>query len=234
MRVAAERGGDAVLSRERGRPLVVRGEGLARVERLDAVGQRPQTLECRTADAMVPVARERMRDAHEPALFPDTGDRLLAGQPWGDRSFEEETNDVAVGARDLLADDEPVAVRELAQPQRAPDRVVIGREHDVEAGLLDARSLDADRREAVRRCLAVRVHVDADPPRGHVRIPSPGALPLVARATIARMRCSNNGRSKRRADARRDEASKPVRSASRTAAANASGVASSTSRPSTP
>src|SRR5687767_14865834 len=107
MRVAAERGGDAVLGRECGRPLVVRGEGLARVERLDAVGQRPQALERRTADAMVPVARERMRDAHEPALFPDTRDRFLAGQPWRDRSFEEQPDEVAVGARDLLADDEP-------------------------------------------------------------------------------------------------------------------------------
>ena len=107
-----------------------------------------------------------MRHRHEPALRVDAVDRLLGREVALDGLLEEQPDDLALAGRDLLADDHPEAVREVAEAERALDSVVVRREDDVEAGGLDRERLHGDRCPAVRRVLAVRVHVDLDGPFG--------------------------------------------------------------------
>src|SRR3954471_4411714 len=96
MRITSDRPGDVVLLGEGGRPYVVGGEGLARVEDLDAVDLLPEPLECGALDVIQPVPAEGVRNRHDAALIVDALDRLLAREAARDRSFEEQPDDLAV------------------------------------------------------------------------------------------------------------------------------------------
>src|SRR5438552_647518 len=85
------------------------------------------------------IAAERMRHRDEATLIVDPRDRLLRAEVARDRLFQEQTDDLAIAAADLFADDHAEAVGELAQTQRALDRVVVGRAHDVQPSRLDRR-----------------------------------------------------------------------------------------------
>ena len=91
-----------------------------------------------------------MRHRHEAALGVDPVDRLLGGEITRDGLLEEQPDDLAVPRGNLFADDDPEAIRQIAEPQRALDRVVVRREDDVEPGRLDRQCLHRDRRAAIR------------------------------------------------------------------------------------
>src|SRR5688572_11278491 len=160
MRVAADSSRDVLLLREGRSAHVVAREGLAGIEDLDAVDVLIYALEHRTPDVESAIAAEWVRYRDETALIVDTRDRLFRGQAARDLLLEEETDDLAVPAADFLTHDHPKAVGQLAEPQRALDRVVIGRADDVQPRGLDRGGLPLERRAAVGRVLAVRMHVD--------------------------------------------------------------------------
>src|SRR5206468_8030647 len=177
------------------------------------------------------IAAERMRHRDEATLIVDPRDRLLRAEVARDRLFQEQTDDLAIAAADLFADDHAEAVGELAQAQRALDRVVVGRAHDVQPSRLDRRRLHAERRAAVRRVLAVRVHVDLDLAHAIPRVLRPRAC---ASSTTLRMRSRNRDTSKRRAERHNSSTSHARCSTRSTASANASASAVATSAPSIP
>src|SRR5438309_11087479 len=137
MRVAAGRSRQIALRRVCGGPAVVAGERLARVEDLDGVHGRPEAVEGLAAEVVPAVPAEGMRHDDHSALLPDPRDRLLAGQVAGDLPIEEAADELAVTRADLLPHDDSETVGHLAQPQRARDRVVVGRADDVDAGRTD-------------------------------------------------------------------------------------------------
>src|SRR6185503_12416473 len=169
VRVASDGAGDVLVLRECLRASIVRGERLAGVEDLDGVDLPEDAVERRAPDVIEPVAAERMRHGDDAALLVDASDRLLRREVARHGLLEEEADDLAVSARDLLAHDHAHAVGDLAEAERALDGVVIGRAHDVDARGHKGRGLRLQGRAAVRRVLAVRVHIDLDALTGHVR-----------------------------------------------------------------
>src|SRR5258705_8590267 len=178
-----------------------------------------------------PVAAERVRDRDEAALIVDAPDRLFRRKPARDRFVQKETDDLAVAAADLLPNDHAEAVGNLAKPQRALDRVVIGRAHNVQSGGLDRGGLRRKGRAAIRRVLAVRMHIDLDLAHAVPCFTRPRAY---ASSTIARMRSRNRDTSKRRAERRSSSTSHARCSTRTTASANASASAVATSAASIP
>src|SRR5438309_7495644 len=177
------------------------------------------------------IAAERVGHRDQATLIVDPPDRLFCAQVARDRFLQEQTDDLPVAAADFLADDDAEAVGELAQTQRALDRVVVGGAHDVQTGRLDGGGLRAERRSAIGRVFAVRVHVDLDLAHAIPRVLRPRAC---ASSTTLRMRSRNRDTSKRRAERHNSSTSHARCSTRSTASANASGSAVATSAPSIP
>src|SRR5687767_738840 len=231
MRVAADGSRDVLFLREGRGAHVVAREGLTGVEDLDAIDVLIDALQHRTPDVERAIAAEWVRHGDETALIVDTRDRLFRGQAARDLLLEEETDDLAVPATDFLTDDHPKAVGQLAEPQRALDRVVIGRADDVQPRGLDRGGLPLQRRAAVGRVLAVRMHIDLD--LAHA-VPCSVRPRACASPTIARMRSRNRDTSKRRAELRSSSTSHARCSTRSTASVKASTSGVATSAPSIP
>src|SRR5205807_813322 len=149
-------------------------------------------LERRAPDVVQPVPAEGMRHRHDAALIVDARDGVLGREVARDGLLEEEPDDLAIAAGDLLADDHADAVGDLTHPERSLDRVVIGRAHDIDTGRPQSGQLRLERRATVGAVLAVRVHVELDAAHAGVRPLSNDVW------TIARMRSRNRDTSKRR------------------------------------
>ena len=87
VRIAAGCPDQIVLGGVRGGAAVLQPERLARVEDLDGIDRRAQSIEARSPHVIAPVDAERMRDDDDPALVVDARDGLLARSVAGHRTF---------------------------------------------------------------------------------------------------------------------------------------------------
>src|SRR5664280_603074 len=107
MRVRSANAGQLVLSGEDGGLLVGGPADYAGVIDLDPIHFIGDVLELGTARAAVTTRTiERMRDADEAALLADVRDRIHGGKAGRHRSLQKSGDQVAVGRRDFLADDD--------------------------------------------------------------------------------------------------------------------------------
>ena len=107
MRIGGTDSGQAVLAGEQRCLLVGRAADHSRVvglDPIDQVGDRFERGAGLAPEAAPPV--KRMRDADEPALLSNRGDRLDRGEARRHCFPQEERDHVAVGRLDFLADDD--------------------------------------------------------------------------------------------------------------------------------
>src|SRR5256714_14478412 len=135
MRVAAHTPRKVVGSGKLERPHVARRGDLASVEALDDVDLRRDLLERDPAEVPSTVPTEWMGDVRQPALSMDEIDGAIGGQSRWNFLFEVETDELAVGGRDFLADDHLKTGVHLPETQAACDRVVVGDAHGAELRL---------------------------------------------------------------------------------------------------
>src|SRR5256885_7266637 len=121
VRIAADGTGKLLLAGVRERAAVVGRERFACVEHFDAVDLLPDSLERRAPDVVQPVPAEGMRHRHDAALIVDARDGVLGREVARDRLLEEEPDDLAITAGDLLAADPANAAGDLTHPERSLD-----------------------------------------------------------------------------------------------------------------
>src|SRR6266513_1774754 len=107
---------ERVLPCELERAHVARRCDLASVEDLDDVELRHDALENRSAEVTAPVAAEGMRNVGQPALLVDEIDAVIGRETRRDLLLEVQADELAVGGRDLFADDDLKTGAHLPKP----------------------------------------------------------------------------------------------------------------------
>ena len=150
------------------------------VEDLDDIDLRGDPLDRLFAE-IAPAAVIRMFEVDETSLLFDDVDRFFRGQPARYRLLEEESDQFALGAEDLLSDDSGLV--RLKEQSGAVDTLVVSEEDGGEAQLATPSRHLLWRYARVKGSGAVKVQIDFHnfPPRlGRERC---GRLPLAPSAT---------------------------------------------------